>query len=102
VPDYPSHTGTRVHTHTHTYMHTHTHTHTHILSLYVCGWAWTLATLILLVVRVPVLSEQMTVVAPSVSTDGNDRTIAFFLAIFIVPACVTHRYSQYSRTDNEG
>ena len=49
------------------------------------GASHTLATDILLVVRVPVLSEQMTVVAPSVSTDGRDRTMAFFLAIFMVP-----------------
>ena len=44
-----------------------------------------MATDILLVVRVPVLSEQMTVVAPRVSTEGRERTIAFFLAIFMVP-----------------
>jgi len=37
------------------------------------------------VVRVPVLSEQITVVDPSVSTEGRERTIAFFLAIFMVP-----------------
>jgi hypothetical protein len=40
---------------------------------------------ILFVVRVPVLSEQITVVLPSVSTLGNDRTMAFFLAISLVP-----------------
>ena len=39
----------------------------------------------MLVVSVPVLSEQMTEVHPSVSTDGKDRTIAFFLAIRRVP-----------------
>jgi hypothetical protein len=38
-----------------------------------------------LVVNVPVLSEQITDVQPSVSTDGNERTIAFFLAIRRVP-----------------
>lgn len=38
----------------------------------------TLETLIWLVVRVPVLSEQMTFVQPSVSTLGRLRTIAFF------------------------
>ena len=38
-----------------------------------------------MVVRVPVLSEQITVVHPSVSTDGRDRTMAFRLAIFFVP-----------------
>jgi len=36
-----------------------------------------------LVVRVPVLSEQMTVVQPSVSTLGSFRTIAFRFAIFL-------------------
>lgn len=45
----------------------------------------TLATLIWLVVNVPVLSAQMTFVQPRVSTEGKDRTIAFFLAIFFVP-----------------
>lgn len=34
--------------------------------------------LIWLVVRVPVLSEQMTVVQPRVSTEGSDRTTAFY------------------------
>ena len=33
---------------------------------------------IMLVVRVPVLSEQMTEVQPRVSTDGRDLTIAFW------------------------
>ncbi len=37
------------------------------------------------VVNVPVLSEQITDVQPSVSTDGNERTIAFFFAIRRVP-----------------
>lgn len=36
-----------------------------------------------MVVRVPVLSEQMTVVQPSVSTLGSFRTIAFRFAIFL-------------------
>ena len=40
---------------------------------------------IMLVVRVPVLSEQMTEVQPRVSTDGRDLTMAFFLAIRRVP-----------------
>merc|ERR1719309_540130 len=40
---------------------------------------------IMLVVRVPVLSEQMTEVQPRVSTDGKDRTMAFFAAILRVP-----------------
>lgn len=45
----------------------------------------TLVTHIWLVVRVPVLSEQMTEVQPRVSTEGRERTIAFFLAIRLVP-----------------
>ncbi len=36
-------------------------------------------------VKVPVLSEQITDVQPNVSTDGNDLTIAFFAAIRLVP-----------------
>ena len=36
-------------------------------------------------VRVPVLSEQITVVHPRVSTDGNLLTIALLAAIFLVP-----------------
>ena len=38
------------------------------------------------VVSVPVLSLHITVVQPKVSTDGNERTIAFNLAIFFVPS----------------
>ena len=38
-----------------------------------------------LVVKVPVLSEQITEVQPKVSTDGRERTIEFFLAIRLVP-----------------
>ena len=45
----------------------------------------TLLTDIWLVVKVPVLSEQITDVHPKVSTDGSERTIAFFLAIRLVP-----------------
>ena len=45
----------------------------------------TLVTHIWLVVRVPVLSEQMTEVQPRVSTEGRLLTIAFFLAIRRVP-----------------
>ena len=45
----------------------------------------TLHTDIWFVVRVPVLSEQITDVQPSVSTDGKLRTMAFFLAIRRVP-----------------
>ena len=45
----------------------------------------TFDTLIWLVVRVPVLSEQMTLVPPKVSTLGRFRTMAFFWAIFLVP-----------------
>ena len=37
------------------------------------------------VVKVPVLSEQITDVHPSVSTDGKDLTMAFFLAMRRVP-----------------
>lgn len=40
---------------------------------------------IILVVRVPVLSLQITVVQPKVSTDGKDLTIAFIRAIRFVP-----------------
>ena len=46
----------------------------------------TLATLIWFVVKVPVLSEQITLVQPSVSTLGKFLTIAFFCAIFFVPS----------------
>ena len=42
----------------------------------------TLHATIWLVVSVPVLSEQMTVVQPRVSTAGRDLTMAFFLAWF--------------------
>lgn len=45
----------------------------------------TFETDIILVVRVPVLSLQITVVQPKVSTDGNDLTIAFNRAIRLVP-----------------
>ncbi len=45
----------------------------------------TFVTHIWLVVRVPVLSEQMTDVQPKVSTEGRERTMAFFLAIRRVP-----------------
>lgn len=38
-----------------------------------------------LVVSVPVLSEQITEVQPSVSTEGRLRTMAFFRAILRVP-----------------
>lgn len=48
-------------------------------------WQVTLETDIMLVVSVPVLSLHITVVQPKVSTEGNDRTIAFNLAIFFVP-----------------
>ncbi len=44
-----------------------------------------LQTDIMLVVRVPVLSEQMTEVQPRVSTEGRERTMAFFLAMRRVP-----------------
>lgn len=54
------------------------------LCVCVCG-RLTLHTDIWLVVRVPVLSEQMTEVQPRVSTDGRLRTMAFFLAMRRVP-----------------
>lgn len=38
-----------------------------------------------MVVSVPVLSEHITEVQPRVSTEGNDLTMAFFLAIRRVP-----------------
>lgn len=44
-----------------------------------------MVTHIWLVVRVPVLSEQMTEVHPRVSTEGRLLTMAFFLAIRRVP-----------------
>src|SRR5277367_4575350 len=44
-----------------------------------------LLTLIWLVVKVPVLSEQITLQLPKVSTDGRLRTTAFLAAIFLVP-----------------
>lgn len=37
------------------------------------------------VVRVPVLSEQITVVQPNVQTLGNFRMIAFYFAILLAP-----------------
>ena len=46
----------------------------------------TLQTDIWLVVRVPVLSEQMTEVQPRVSTEGRLLTMAFFLAMRRVPS----------------
>lgn len=45
----------------------------------------TFVTHIWLVVRVPVLSEQMTEVQPKVSTEGRERTMAFFFAMRRVP-----------------
>jgi len=46
----------------------------------------TFETLIWLVVSVPVLSEQMTLVAPSVSTLGSERTMAFLRAMRDAPS----------------
>ena len=46
-------------------------------------------TVILLSVRVPVLSEQITVALPRVSTAGNLRISAFFLAIRCTPSAIT-------------
>ena len=45
----------------------------------------TFETDIILVVKVPVLSLQITVVQPNVSTEGKDRTMAFNRAIRFVP-----------------
>ena len=59
------------------------HTHTHTLST-----PLTLLTDIMLVVRVPVLSEQITEVQPSVSTEGRLRTMAFLRAMRRVPSRV--------------
>lgn len=60
------------------------HLHTHIYIILFIQLSYRL-TDIWLVVKVPVLSEQMTDVQPKVSTDGKDRTMAFFLAIRLVP-----------------
>lgn len=46
---------------------------------------FTFDTDIMFVVKVPVLSLQITVVQPKVSTDGRDLTIAFNRAILFVP-----------------
>lgn len=56
----------------------------------------TLHTDIWLVVRVPVLSEQMTEVQPRVSTDGKLRTIAFFFAILLVPVAKQYQRFKYN------
>lgn len=40
----------------------------------------------MLVVKVPVLSLQITVVQPKVSTEGKDLTMAFSRAILFVPS----------------
>lgn len=48
--------------------------------------AHTLEIDIIFVVNVPVLSLHITVVHPSVSTDVNVRTMAFSLAILLVPS----------------
>lgn len=53
--------------------------------MHTCVIEPTLVTHIWLVVRVPVLSEQMTEVQPRVSTEGRLLTMAFFLAIRRVP-----------------
>lgn len=45
----------------------------------------TFETDIILVVNVPVLSLQITVVQPRVSTDGKERTMAFKRAMRFVP-----------------
>ena len=51
---------------------------------------------------VPVLSEQMTVVQPSVSTDGSLRTIAFFIAILRVPSARQRRVRSARRKSRRG
>ena len=60
-----------------------THAPSQLIKIY--NIAHTLLTDIMLVVSVPVLSEQMTEVQPRVSTDGKLLTMAFFLAIRLVP-----------------
>jgi hypothetical protein len=50
-----------------------------------------------LVVKVPVLSEQITEVHPSVSTDCSLRTMAFFLAILRVPRCRRYKLNLKNR-----
>ena len=47
------------------------------------------STVILFCVKVPVLSEQITVALPNVSTAGNLFTIAFFFTIFCTPIAKT-------------
>ena len=47
------------------------------------------STVILFCVKVPVLSEHITVLLPNVSTAGNLFTIAFFLTIFCTPIAKT-------------
>ena len=47
------------------------------------------STVILFWVNVPVLSEQITVLLPNVSTAGNFLTIAFFFTIFCTPIAST-------------
>ena len=44
-----------------------------------------LVTVILFIVKVPVLSEQITEVEPNVSTDGSFLINAFFLVISLTP-----------------
>lgn len=58
----------------------------HLLESQCTQVSLTLQTDIWLVVRVPVLSEQMTEVQPRVSTDGRERTIAFLRAMRRVPS----------------
>lgn len=54
-------------------------------SIFTCSEVITFETDIILVVSVPVLSLQITVVQPKVSTDGKDRTMAFNRAMRFVP-----------------
>ena len=50
---------------------------------------YTFFTVILFCVNVPVLSEQITVALPKVSTAGNFLTIAFFFTILCTPIART-------------
>jgi hypothetical protein len=59
-----------------------------------------LTDIIILVMTVPVLSEQMTEVQPSVSTDGKLLTMVFFLAMHIL--MTAGRPSGMAATEPEG
>ena len=59
------------------------------LKSFVSPFKNTFSTVILFCVKVPVLSEQITVALPNVSTAGNFLTIAFLLTIFCTPIANT-------------